>query len=780
MNSAVSRLLTRAAGIMIVSGVVLTAAVVPAAATGYSTIASGSWAYVDSAAPRTSFVNPQGNAPVGAQVFASGTVHKFKSYVTFDLASLRGTRVVSATLFTNEVTVADCSTELATQAWLTASKRTPTWAAQPAEELRLPGPGQGGPCPAPRVEWDASGALRKALQEGRSSVTFAFRLPDAQQSDPRFGRTYNPQAHLTIEANRAPGKPTALKAGNVDCGQRKVVGPGGTQLSAVATDQDDSWLTYEFAYWPTRHPDRRVTLQSQGSSGYRAERSVQQSDLADATDYAWQVRAKDNLDTGPWSEVCRFSTDFIAPDKAPEVSSKDYTADAPPGSGGTGVPGEFTFKANGVDDVAGFYYGEFEAYIFVPADRRTRSATIVHTPMRSGPLSMAVRSVDAAGNQSPTTQYRFWVASNQPRVTCTPETGYLGTPRDCTFSSPSPVSAYVYSFNDGPAIEVPAGPDGTAHATVVPAAAGRFNVVTVSAKLGNGNFTESNAHYLNVDEGTPMVEVLTAAPIVGKPLQVKLTSVLPGSTSFTYTWSDDAPVTVPVGADGTAVITLISESPYTKQLAVHTTSGEIESGTAYEYIFIATNAPEINSTDYPRYGYSGEVGLPGRFTFTAAVPETVSFTYTFRGGAPVTVPAGPDGTATVELVPLTQYGNDIRATGTLADGTITQPALYTFYAHPKEPRLSCNANRPSPGERFQCTFTPVQSNVVAYVYKWGQDPEVTVPAAADGTATVNLVAPGPGDVQVPFTIWSVNNLGYRSEALSTGITTGPAGGGKAK
>ncbi|MEV4315856.1 hypothetical protein [Actinocrispum sp. NPDC049592] len=52
-------------------------------------------------------------------------------------------------------------------------------------------------------------------------------------------------------------------------------------------------------------------------------------------------------DTGPWSDICRFDVDRTAPGAAPVVSSKDYK-DSFPGTGGVGVPGEFTVEPNGV------------------------------------------------------------------------------------------------------------------------------------------------------------------------------------------------------------------------------------------------------------------------------------------------------------------------------------------------------------------------------------------------------------------------------------------------
>src|SRR5882762_2419431 len=73
----------------------------PASASTLATITPVSWAYVDSAAPYTSFGRPDGGRPVdalpvGAHVDTAGVTHVSKSYVTVDISALRGTDILSA------------------------------------------------------------------------------------------------------------------------------------------------------------------------------------------------------------------------------------------------------------------------------------------------------------------------------------------------------------------------------------------------------------------------------------------------------------------------------------------------------------------------------------------------------------------------------------------------------------------------------------------------------------------------------------------------------------
>ncbi|HEU5473088.1 MAG TPA: hypothetical protein VFV67_20775 [Actinophytocola sp.] len=69
----------------------------------------------------------------------------------------------------------------------------------------------------------------------------------------------------------------------------------------------------------------------------------------------------------------------------PTVGSTDYPENNPyPGVGAPGLPGRFTFDANGSADVVGFRYGEFFASTFVAADRPGGSATVEFAPRGQG------------------------------------------------------------------------------------------------------------------------------------------------------------------------------------------------------------------------------------------------------------------------------------------------------------------------------------------------------------------------------------------------------------
>ncbi|WP_410624617.1 DNRLRE domain-containing protein [Amycolatopsis sp. cmx-8-4] len=779
----------RAAAVFAVTSALLAAgaAVVtaaPAAASTITEIAAGSWAYVDSTAPRTSFTDPAGDVPVGAHTYANGVTHVSKSYVTFDLSALRGTRLEGAGVSVDETTVADCSAPRTTELWLTDPAKKPTWNNQPAELVEAGGPIIDTSCPARGVFWNATTALQNALDAGRKTATFALRLPDAQQSDPKSGRAYNPHATLSISYNRAPLKPVQLTVDTTHACAAKpvIVGGGSTNLGAVITDPDGDFGKAEWALWPVDHPEQRVTIQNSFSSGGNASMDVR-SRLADATTYAWQVRGLDGPDAGPWSAVCKLTTDFVPPDKPPVVSSKDYY-EVGLGTGGTGVPGSFTFTANGVPDVVGYYYGLFDSSRdYVAATHKGGPATVTVVPDSSGPQYLSVWSVDAAGTWSDRTDYRFWVAANGPSMTCAPAHAYLGETQHCTFAphGADGASGYVYSIDGGPEITAPAGSDHTATIDVTPSDATKPYYVTVRARMGNGNLSGPGGGQLPIDRGLPVVDV-PADTMVGKPVVFTLHAILPGSVTFTYDWDYGDPVTVPVGPDGTARVTIVPGSAYGHYLDVHTTTADgIQSATREAEVQIASNEPTATSAEYPEGRQGGYVTTPGTFRFSSSVPGVVSYTYTY-GGSAVTVPEGPDSTASAVLTPLTTDTQYLEVTSTFADGTVSETAYYSFYPRSAAPPLTCDANGGAqPGQVVHCTVTPVQPGLASYGYSvrtWSTTgPEVAVQPAADGTGVFEFTAPALQERELlSVTVWSADAAGQRSDTSYTSfyVTPDPA------
>ncbi|MFI5611503.1 hypothetical protein [Amycolatopsis sp. NPDC051903] len=771
------------AGVLAVTAALLTTGsavlAAPADATGYTSIQSVSWSYTDSARPKESFANPAGDAPIGAKVTADHEKHVSKSYFTFDLSGLRGAKVLSAELSGKETAVADCSVPRRTELWVTApATNPPTWDDQPEELTKLPGPGSLDVCPSDYLDWDAGPALQQAIDAGRTSLTLVLRLPDGQQDNPRFSRTHRPMLYVSLQKNQPPTAPVQLATNRRACTENPVVGVGDTRLEAVSTDPDDAQLGAEFAWWPVEHPDQRqnAELDRFWTPGYPMWLEVGQQQLTDGVTYDWQVRAKDGLTAGPWSPTCRFSTDFTPPATAPLVTSADYPDGEDAEAGGIGEPGVFTFDARGDQDIVRFAVGEAVPPIYVEADRPGGTAAYTFTPRNWGTNRLLVRGEDAGGNSSPSTSYRFFVAANGPSMTCTPPQAYLGETRQCTFGPHDGDSAteYVYKIDDAPEVTLPTGPDGTATITVTPTDAAKRYDVSVRARMTNGNLSGPGGGQLAIDRGLPAVDVPEGV-ITGKPATFTLHATLPGSVSFTYDWDHGDPVTIPVGPDGTARVTLVPASGGQHWINVRTTTAAgLVSATNDVNVVARTNGPTIASVEYPQWAVGAYVTTPGTFTFSSPVPGAVSYTYRYRGGDPVTVPAGPDGTASVVLTPLTTDSQYLNATTTFADGTVSEAGYYSFSPRSAAPPLTCDASGSvRPGQVIHCTVTPVQPGLVSYGYAVetasGPGPDVTVQPGADGTAAFEFTAPADQTQYVlSVRAWSANASGQRTDTSYAG------------
>ncbi|WP_290057644.1 DNRLRE domain-containing protein [Amycolatopsis solani] len=744
----------------------------PASASISTSIQSTSWSYTDSAQPKKSFVNPAGTAPVGAKVTADGKKHVSKSYFTFDLTGLRGAKVLNAELSAKEVTVADCAAPRTTELWVTApSAKPPTWETQPAELSKLPGPGSLDGCPSNYLDWDAGPTLQQAIDAGRTSLTLVLRLPDGQQHNPRFARTHQPSLYISLEKNQAPDGPTSLTTRNRACAESPVVGLGDTRLFAIVTDPDDYQVGAEFAWWPVAHPDQRQTQAlTRWTPGYPLWIDLAQDRLADGVTYDWQVRGTDELTSGPWSGTCRFTTDFTAPTTVPLVTSTDFPSELKP-AGGVGVPGVFTFDARGDQDVVRFAVGESVPPQYVTADKPGGTATYTFTPRTDGPQRLLVRGVDAGGNSTPSTSYRFWVGNNGPSMTCAPAQAFLGETRQCTFGPHGTDGAteYVYRVDGEPEVTVPAGPDGTAAFTITPTDAAQRYDVEVRARMANGNLSADRTTQIAVDRGLPVIDA-PANLMVGQPAVFTLHATLPGSATFTYDWDYGTPVTIPVGPDGTAQVTITPAAQGQHWLHARTTTAAgLGSAQNEVNVTAATNGPSVTSVEYPESAGGGYVTTPGTFTFTSPLPGAVSFTYRLQGADPATVPAGPDGTASAVLTPLTAGRQYLETTTTFADGTVSAGSYYWFIAESAAPPLTCDGSGSlRPGQVVHCTLAPVQPGLVSYGYAVNAGTETTVQPGPGGTAAFEFTVPADQTQYVlRLEAWSVNAAGLRTDTSYT-------------
>jgi hypothetical protein len=462
--------------------------------------------------------------------------------------------------------------------WQTDVVSEPTWADQPVERSRLPGPGAIG-CQWDYVEWDATSVVQQALTTMEATITLALRMSEDHQGDTAYGRRYASNPILVVQYNRPPDVPTDLSVNAAPCtdGDRYVY--GAPRLRARVTDQDQNNVYARFAVWPAERPaERREFHSGPQASGTVFELTPPSSLFSDGAHYEWAVQGDDGDDLSAWSAPCRFIADFTRPAVEPSVVSTTYPERPHPGGGGAGIPGEFTFDANGVDDVVGFRYGPGEAGYYVAADALGGGATITYTPMHAGPNSLVVHSVDRAGNMSPARRYDFFVLVTDPSVWCTLSDPPLGAPVECTFTPRmEDVVSYTYRLADGPETTIPAGPDGSALVAVTPP--NGFTTLTVFST------TSTDTRSGLATEGF-FVDALAWAdcagePRVGQPLECLLQPYnMVDVGQYQYRLNDGSEMVVPADANGTVQITIVPDRVGRNVLTTSATTNQgLPSGT---------------------------------------------------------------------------------------------------------------------------------------------------------------------------------------------------------
>ncbi|MGY4909349.1 hypothetical protein [Micromonospora aurantiaca (nom. illeg.)] len=199
------RMLAATLGIVLGAGLISVGAA-PAQAYEHRTTSKSGWAYTDSQQPRKSFVNTDGDAPVGAWTDATGTKHKSRSYFTFDVSRFRGTVIHKADLVVAERSATDCSITQPVELWRTDPiTATTSWASSPRRRELLGTVQAGGEATCPGyLAWDIMPALQKLADQGKQTLTVEIRLPHGSEGKLSHGRKLRPFPVINSEANHAP------------------------------------------------------------------------------------------------------------------------------------------------------------------------------------------------------------------------------------------------------------------------------------------------------------------------------------------------------------------------------------------------------------------------------------------------------------------------------------------------------------------------------------------------------------------------------------------------
>lgn len=604
------------------AGVVLSAASA-SAAPPIQQVPQVSLAYTDAATPTTAYPQPTGELPLGSWLDEQGTTHRSRVYASFDLTGFAakdtGKHVVAGWFVFGESSAAGYVPRTV-EVWQTETPTVPvTWHRAPAEKKLLGTVATAAAGPASYLRLDLNDAAASAAVSGSRTLSVELRLSDADEANTALGRRLSPRMFMYATSNTAPGTPTDLYTQQYACADKThpYLGTLTPPLTAMLHDADsnDQYLTGTFAVWPTEHPEQRTEFtRDYLANGRGSAASVPPGVLVDGGTYAWQVRGGDGTEQSAWSKPCVFHVDVTLPAAAPVVTSANFPEDQ---VGPGGVPAEFTISSNSVADVEGYQYGWTQDFSVdgwtqgpdglpqwtdpytrpghVRAPRLGGTVNLTLSPPDAGPATLFVRSLDRAGNPSPTTSYRFYVPSTMPVVTGLPTPVLLDTPFTLQLApnaSLASVDSYTVQVNYDAPQTVPAAADGTASVTLAFANAGG-NTVTVRSHSPNGWVSSSNRLFAYVDTSPTVTSATypedTGAGEAGGGVGVTGTFAfapkVKDTVSYTYALDFGAETTVAAAADGTAQVSWTPDVSGWHVLSVYSTDRNGRTYETYYYYF---------------------------------------------------------------------------------------------------------------------------------------------------------------------------------------------------
>ncbi|MEV4535224.1 hypothetical protein AB0J82_15470 [Asanoa sp. NPDC049518] len=377
------------------------------------------------------------------------------------------------------------------------------------------------------------------------------------------------------------------------------------------------------------------------------------------------------------------------------------------------------------------------------------------TPTQAGWELISVRSVSADGTLSEATSSDFNVVDTRPYVYSNSYPDYgahggVGLPGEFQLSTPLPdVDAYVYQFNDGPEQVADADPN-FPHVTVnwTPERSGP-NTLRVRMRFLDGSFSPERAYEFQVDDA-PLV-VSTDYPeneSVGQPGQPGRFTFSPGRegvVEYRYSLDGNADEVVAAGPDGRATLDITPTHPGYNILLVASVGADGTTSAQRQYSFRVRDPFVRVYSDYYEWAPRGGLGSVAEFRFDTELSEVTAFEYRVNGGAWQTVEGSWSATAKVTL---DRNGENLLSVrGRTATGTTAQTD-YPFLVG-TAPLVSSSVYLPSgstggvgvPGD---FTFTQGGPGMVEFEYTVNDVDVTTVPADANGKATITWTPTGGG------------------------------------
>lgn len=625
MHRTLRALLSAAAAALSATTVLVGLAADPALAQNYDTLSPTAWAHTDKAQPSTPDPNPSGDYLIGSSEDPSGLKHTGRAYFTFDLTPLKGQVLHRVTFYTYERTVNDCSQVAPIEVWRTRPVTSATTWQHPPRELELLGErsyGNGVICPGAYLGIDMIPAVQAALGRGEKTITVEVRIKAGSEGDARIGRTMTP-GRMSYGANHAP-KVSGLKLKYPDAGcgtiDKHPSASWWMQAQATVKDadpQDHAQIWY--AYWPVDRPDERKETTSPSFGG----------GIADGTVVAWTAQGRDYDDAGPWGRTCYFTVDTTAPKTKPIVFSKKYPSEGYPGTGGPGVPGTFVFDAAGDTEITGFEWNQNDGGLSqrVVANHRGGRAKVTVTPRYSGRGSLKVAAVDAAGNRSEWTEYRYTVRDTAPSAEI--EMNGVGlTSHIKLYSRAAEVTEFGYAIDGGPETRVPA-VDGQGEGDLVFDSTGSKTVV--SRAYAGRKMIGSDTVQISVSDAPKISSAefdWLSSPVAGNPGSFTFAPRTTDVKSYRYDFGDGDQKEINAGPDGSAVLAWTPEVGGYYTITVYSVDrwGH-QSQPAQESFSVIDTHPGVYV-----HAYDPQVGDPVAVSAWSDLPNAVAIVYSFDGG----------------------------------------------------------------------------------------------------------------------------------------------------
>ncbi|WP_406077966.1 hypothetical protein [Micromonospora sp. NBC_00858] len=509
-------------------------------------------------------------------------------------------------------------------------------------------------------------------------VTYAWRVRVLDGAD---ASPWSSTCHFTVDRRGGPAPTvtsTEYPPGSWDEAHGAIGVPGDFTLTSASDDT----VSYRYRFYSAELSDDspESTVDAEGLGGPATIRWTPRA----AGHHSVTAYAVDRA--GNSSEA--LYQEFHVKETRPSIFSAAYPDWGTNLDYNVGVSGAFELSAT-VPDAATFVWriDENGPSGTVPADAAGR-ATAMIAPTRAGRQTLYVHSVTGDGTAHAPRAYEFLV-DNGPRVTGDTNRGVtIGSSLTFHLAPRVPqVEAYLYwpeysGLEERPIekITVPARADGTADLTWT-ATETRVTGLHIQSRSADGTLSEPRWNYVSVDGASPTV-TRTGGTDLGTPATFTARTRMENVVEYVATLNrDDATKqVVRPAADGSVTFGYTpTKSGYNYVVVVARNAAGVQTEEGGTY-WTVSDAPRVTSTDFPATG-SGRLAT-GTFTFTPRLPGTTTYEYSINFGQYVTVPAKPDGTATLTWTPPEAGTYYLTVRSLTAGGTRSMNTQYSFTVEP--------------------------------------------------------------------------------------------------